>query len=257
MLSNEEKIIVKQIVIESLIQAETHWKDGGYLLDNMNKSMAFTEARAESEPSKIPGHPIVQDQVTIIDEYIALVADMRDSSKHLMSAISSKTAEVSGLQRVYYETSALLPAIAKTVNYKNGNVTEYLGDGVLALFKVNKNDKEETIRESYQAAKNIIGDTREIVNNVLYERYSLPDINLGVGLSISKTLITLIGLKGEKHPKAFGECVFRATKLSSGNNRIHTDEFLHSLWPSSKGGKINFRAKEFGSLKGYLVTSEK
>lgn len=258
MLTDDEKDQLIKIVNLSLDNAEQHWKNGGYKL--IEELIQFREAaliKAESEPSNIPGHEIVQDQTTVIDEFIALVADMRESSKHLMCAISSKTAKISGLQRVYFETSALLPAIAKTIKFKSGSVTEYLGDGVLALYRVDSDNKSEAIYNAHDSAKNIIGDTRKIVNDIINSRYSLPQIDLGVGLALSKTLVTLVGLSGEKHPKAFGECVFRATKLSSGVNMIYSDEQLRKTWPKSKGGKINFREKSFGSFKGYLLNIKK
>jgi len=254
MLTDDQKEEIKSIVIRSLNKAEEHWEKGGHQL--AVDYAALSEAalhKAESEPSKIPGHPNVQDTDTVIDEFIALVADMRDSSRHLMCAISEKTSKVTGLQRVYYETSALLPAIAQTIKYKDGSVTEYLGDGVLALFKVDSIKKSKTIYSSYFAAKNIIGDTREIVNQELYKRYTLPAINLGVGLSSSKALVSLVGLEGEKHPKAIGQCVFRATKLSGGNNEVITDELLRKMWPTSDGGALKFKEKNMGSVRGFLI----
>ncbi len=259
MLSDNEKKIIEDIVISSLNKAEKHWKNGGSQLQleaATEDSATFSEAlrkKDESEPSKIPGHLIVQEKDTVIDEFIALVADMRDSSKHLMNEISQKTSSVTRLERVYYETSALLPAIAQTIKFKDGNVTEYLGDGVLALFKVDEDDKSKSIYSSYNAAKNIIGDTRTIVNRELSKRYSLPEINIGVGLSLSKTLVTLVGLEEEKHPKAFGECVFRATKLSGGTNLVITDEYLREMWPSSKGGIIQFIEKKVKKVKGFAI----
>ena len=132
MLSDDEKKIIENIVVASLNKAEKHWKNGGSQLQleaaTEDDTAIFSEAlrkKDESEPSKIPGHPIVQEKDTVIDEFIALVADMRDSSKHLMNEISQKTSSVTRLERVYYETSALLPAIAQTIKFKNVNVTEY------------------------------------------------------------------------------------------------------------------------------------
>ena len=256
MLTEEQEKLIRIIIHESLDKAEKHWDNGGYQLaenrqsgiENFNKSMDY-------EPSKIPGHSIVQDEETVIDQFIAFVADMRDSTQHLMCEISSKRARVSGLQRVYYETSALLPAIAKTVKFESGNVTEYLGDGVLALFKVDQNDPSTAIYSAHDAARNAIGDTRNIVNEILYERYLLPNIDLGVGLAYSKTLVTLVGLGGEKHPKAFGECIFRATKLSGGKNEIYTDIHIKGMWPTSKSGRITFRSKKLSNVEGYLIGS--
>lgn len=254
MLTEVEEKQIKIVINDSLDNAERHWKNGGYQLSESRKFGVESINKAmDSEPSKIPGHSTVQDDVTVIDEFIAYVADMRDSSKHLMCEISSKKAKVSGLQRVFYETSALLPALALTISFKEGSVTEYLGDGVLALFKVDPHDKSKTIYAAHAAAQNAVGSTRDIVNEILNERYRLPSIDLGVGLAMSKSLVTLVGLKGEKHPKAFGECVFRATKLSVGRNQVITDKIVRSSWPSAKGGVLTFRQKRVNDVDGYLI----
>jgi len=254
MLSEKQIEAVTACINDALNRAEKHWENGGHTLVKRSVSMDKAFVVNESAPSHIPGHDKVQDDKTVIDEFIALVADMRDSSKHLNSAISEKTAKVSQLQRVYYETSALLPALALTIKFKDGNVTEYLGDGVLALFQVDQADKSKAIYAAHEAAANCIGPTRALVNAALTERYSLPALDLGVGLAMSKTIVTLIGLPGEKHPKAFGECVFRATKLSSGRNEIYVDAIVRGSWPTSKNGKLRFVERSRGEVPGYLIS---
>ncbi|GAB6263669.1 hypothetical protein [Photobacterium sp. R1] len=257
MLSSIKQGILRGIINDSLDKAEKHWKDGGYLLAvNKIQFESISEKVMDSaEPSKIPGHAIVQDGETVIDTFIAFVADMRDSSKHLMCATSPKRSKVSGLQRVYYETSALLPAIGYVVREEEGNVTEYLGDGALALFRVDDDDKEKAIYAAHRAAKNAIGIAREIVNEILMKRYELPALDIGVGLAVSQTLVTLVGLYPEKHPKAFGECVFRATKLSSGRNEVISDANLKAIWPTSKGGTLRFTPKSINNVDGYILGS--
>lgn len=255
MLTPTQEALVKSTVNDALNRAEYHWKNGGHKLA-ANRAIvedALSKSFEDHEPSKIPGHELVQDSETVIDEFIAFVADMRQSSNHLMCAISEKKADVSGLQRVYYETSALLPALGLAVKFEEGSVTEYLGDGLLALFKVDSSDKSEAIYAAHRAAKNSINDIRSIVNETLHERYRLPGVDLGVGLSLSQTLVTLVGLPGEKHPKAFGECVFRATKLSGGINEIISDENLKAAWPSKKGGTLAFKAKQVKGENGYVL----
>jgi len=251
MYSSEKEALVAACIDSALDKAEMHWQNGGQEL--LYKSIAGNEEfiRAESAPSSIPGHKIVQDEKTVIDEFIALVADMRDSSKHLNCAIDAK---VTQLQRVFYETSALLPALAMTIKFEEGSVTEYLGDGVLALFKVDKSDKSKAIYAAYEAARNCVHQTRELVNRALESRYDLPNIDLGVGLAHSKAIVTLVGLSGEKHPKAFGECVFRATKLSNGKNEIYIDQFVKGLWPTSQGGTLRFIQKKRNDIDGYLIS---
>lgn len=251
MYGSEKEALVVACINSALDKAEEHWRNGGQQL--LRKSLIVNEsyASAESAPSSIPGHKVVQDEETVIDEFIALVADMRDSSKHLNCAINAK---VSQLQRVFYETSALLPALAMTIKFEEGSVTEYLGDGVLALFRVDHVDKPKAIYAAYAAATNCVQQTRALVNKALWDRYDLPSIDLGVGLAHSKAIVTLVGLPGEKHPKAFGECVFRATKLSGGKNEIYIDQFVKGLWPTAKGGVLRFIQKSRNEVDGYLIS---
>ena len=252
MLTEDQKKVMTALINDSLDKAEEHWENGGHelMLANVSKSIV---AKRESESSKIPGHPTVHDDITVIDEFVAFVADMRDSSQHLLCARSIKRSDVSDLQRVFYETSALLPALAQTIKFEEGNVTEYLGDGVLALFRVDAQNKKEAIYAAHSAAKNAIGDTRQLVNEILYDRYKLPNLDLGVGLAMSKSIVTLFGLEGDKHPKAFGECVFRASKLSSGRNEIHIDNNVKVTWPSVQGGTLRFLGKKLNGVDGFLV----
>jgi len=253
-LTKKEKKLIEDLIKESLDLAEKHWKNGGYLLKESAMLESIGREKYESEPSKIPGHLEVQDRETKIDEFIALVVDMRDSSKHLMEDISSKTSNVTMLQRVYYEISALLPAVEQTIKFGKGSVTEYLGDGVLAFFKVNEENNQETIRKVYNVAENIMDDTLSIVNNILNQKYGLPPLEIGIGLSMSNALVTLMGLSGSKHPKAFGTCVFKATKLSIGRNEILTDKWLKDSWPSSSGGNLKFiKSKKVKVVDGYII----
>ena len=255
MLNEKEKELIKQIINESLKNAEKHWKEGGFILNEETIRMDNISLEThKSELSNIPNHPIVHDTETIIDEFIALVVDIRDSSKHLMQEISSSISKVTRLERLYYEISALLPAVEQTIKFSKGSVTEYLGDGLLALFKVDEDDKHITIREAYGVSKNIMSVTLPIVNDVLEDRYGLPPLEIGIGLSISKALVTLIGVpEHKKHPKAFGQCVFYATKLSKGKNEIFTDEWLKNSWPSSPNGKLSFKRKSLKGVDGYLI----
>lgn len=204
----------------------------------------------KSVSSRIPGHDLVTSDGQS-DELICLVADMRKSSEHLMCAIDGN--RPSQLKRVHYETSALLPALERTIEFKGGSVTEYLGDGILALFRVGE-DEGQCIKDAYRAAKNCIGETREIVNAALAHRYNLPPLDVGVGLGMSKAVVTLVGLEGQEHPKAIGQNVYYATKLARGKNQIIVDETLNLRWPVKEGkGGLKFRKKDFNGVEGYLI----
>ncbi|MGF6439678.1 class 3 adenylate cyclase [Paraburkholderia youngii] len=124
---------------------------------------------------------------------------MRGSTQRLKTII--KTAKIYGLQRVYYETSALLPAVAVTCGFQGGTVTEYLGDGGLILFGVDKDDREKSVRLAYRSAENCIGHMRSLINDAIAKRYSLPAVSLGAGLAMSKAMITVVGIQGTISPK--------------------------------------------------------
>lgn len=136
-MDNQQRRIIVDLVERSLNQAESHWRNGGYKLITESTRRDGTEAlnksTMDSAPSKIPGHEIVQEGETIVDDFIAIVADMRNSTDHMLTA--SRSVKLEGIQRVFYETSALLPALEKTINIHHGGVTEYLGDGVLGFLK--------------------------------------------------------------------------------------------------------------------------
>ncbi|RJG36227.1 adenylate/guanylate cyclase [Motilimonas pumila] len=255
-MDQNKKDELLKLINQSLNNAEAIWNKEGANLVAMDESAgleSYSINKSESTPSFIPGYPMVSSDQNEVATFIALVADMRESSKHLLCDISSKKAKVSMLQRVYYETSALLPALAKTIDYEQGAVTEYLGDGVLAFFKVDDNNESESIYAAHRAAKNCINICRAIVNEEIEKRYNLPPLDIGIGLACSKALITLVGLEGSKHAKAFGECVFRATKLSGGMNCIYTDARLEAMWPTVSGGGLRFNRKEVNGVEGYLI----
>lgn len=258
-LLESEKSQVEGIVKSSLDKAESVWCNHGKELVKaaiVAEDFARSDSAHEIVQSKIPHHPLVDGDHPKVADFIALVADMRNSSKHLLCAISEKTSDVSLLQRVYYETSALLPALEMTLSFNDGAVTEYLGDGLLALFFVDKSDKEEAIRKAYRSANNCLGDTRSIVNEELKSRYRLPALDIGIGLSYSKALVQLVGIVGERHPKVIGNCIYYASKLSGGRNEIYADDTIRNLWPASKGGKLQFTKKAIRGTDGFLVSQK-
>jgi hypothetical protein len=259
-LSNDEILQIKRIVKSSLDKAENVWRNHGKELVKAGILAEDYSARADSAhevvQSKIPHHPLVDGDRPKVADFIALVADMRNSSTHLLCAISEKKSDVSLLERLYYETSALLPALEMTLSYNDGAVTEYLGDGLLSLFFVDESDKEEAIRKAYRSARNCLGDTRNIVNEELMSRYRLPPLDIGIGLSYSKALVQLVGIVGERHPKVIGNCVYYASKLSGGINEIYIDNTIRILWPVSEGGKLRFTKKAIRNTDGFLVSQK-
>jgi len=248
-------MVIKELVNSSLLQAERHWANGGnkLILESVSGEEELRKSTGDAAPSNIPGYKIIQEGETIVDDFIAIVVDMRESTKHML--VTYRGIKINGIQRLFFETSALLPALEKTINFQGGGVTEYLGDGVLGFFKKDKEDPKKYVYDAYQSAIDCIGDTLEIVNDILFDKYELPPLSIGVGMASSKALISLSGIQGNKHAKAYGQCVFRATKLSGGNNAIMVDEMLRGEWPSSKNGNLSFKEhiERKSNVKGYRI----
>jgi len=252
-MNNNERTKVCAAIDQGLDRAESNWGEVGHLLEaRLQKS---TEKYAmDSSDSNIPGYPVVSTDRPQVDEFIALVVDMRGSTQRLKTI--SKSAKVNGLQRVYYETSALLPAVAVTCGFQDGTVTEYLGDGGLVLFGVDKEDRKESVQLAYRAAKNCICDMRQLVNDAIAERYNLPEIALGAGLAMSRAMVTLVGVPGNYQPKAIGSCVWDATKLSGGVNAVHVSPEIKGVWPTSQGGLMRFKRLDLKHVEGFKMYAE-
>lgn len=248
-MTSEQLTIINATISDSLDRAEAHWND---------VKKEFTKAAVLEnyvEPSKIPGHPFVSDGKPEVTTFIAMVVDMRNSTEHLKTVVNNPKIE-NGFQRIYYETSALLPAISKTVSFEYGVVTEYLGDGALILFEVdNDNNETDVIKSVSRAANNCINETRQAINSQLQERYNLRAIDIGIGLSIGKAMVTLVGNADNLQPKAIGECIWEATKLSCETNKICISNGLRFKWPSSKGGSLSFEKFSLNkrNVTGYAI----
>lgn len=253
-MNPDERALVTAAIKRGLDHAESNWEQVGHLLEaKMAISMdSYAMDRADSH---IPGHSAVDLDKPKVDDFIALVVDMRKSTERLKTFL--KGAKVNSFQRVYYETSALLPAFTVTCEFDQGSVTEYLGDGGLVLFRVDNNDVEQSVRKAYRAAKHCIGDMRDLINDAIGKRYRLPPLDLGVGLAKSSAMVTLVGIPGNFQPKAIGTCVWDATKLSAGFNAVHVSQSFRDAWPTSKKGLMRFKSLNLSHVTGYKMGSEK
>lgn len=247
MLTDEE--ISKQINKE-LDKVEKVWKKVGPV---MLTERHFNFIGESAVPSNIPGYPFLVDGNPQVQDFIALVLDIRNSTSHLLQAISEKTARASQLERVLYETTAINTAGILIVEDNRGKITEFLGDGFLALLKIDDKDPD-VIYSAYDAANRCLSVTLQIINRILYSRYGLPPLIIGIGMAFSKAIVTLVGTEGNYHAKALGECIYRASKLSKGNNEIYIDERLKLIWPSEEGGILNFTSlARFTQFKAYKL----
>jgi class 3 adenylate cyclase len=118
-------------------------------------------------------------------------------------------------------------------------------------------DRDDAVYRAFWAAEDALECVKTIINVALAERYRLPPIEVGVGLALSRALVTTVGLDDHQQPTAFGQGVWRASKLSKGRGTIQVDPNLHMAWPKADGGPIRFRQlpMEHG-FQGYLVNRQ-
>jgi len=243
MVESEDLILekCKDILRVSLAHAEMVWDNIGSTLTHhaLNaKDASAREMVMDSVQTNIPGHEVIEPLIPEKGNFIALVIDIRESTKHLRVLAGKKG--IGCLQRVFYETTGLLAVSTYIIENYSGKVTEYLGDGLLAFFNC-KDNFDQIQRYSFRAAKMCFRAFDEILNPELKRRYDIPALSAGIGMAYSDAMVTTTGIYGSLHPKVIGICVYEASKLSVGENKIIVTKTLRNKWPSSKGGRVNFK----------------
>jgi class 3 adenylate cyclase len=136
---------------------------------------------------------------------------------------------------IFYAYSAV---VAKIVDSKGGSSTEFLGDGVLNLFDTD-NGRDNAFRNTISASREIL-EARALVLNPIFQQLQLPMIDFGIGIDHGMTIVTRFGYKTDNDLKAFGNCVYNASRLSKGFNEIITSEQSRIAWPTSPTGTLQF-----------------
>lgn len=169
-------------------------------------------------------------------EFIAMMTDIRDST----GIINGQN----GLVNMFLIFYVYAGIVAKIVDSYDGTSTEYLGDGVLNLFDTKEVSRDEALKRSLRASRDIMEAREEILNPLFFEN-GLPQINLGIGIDHGITIVTKFGYRGDTDLKAFGRCVYNASKLSKGINKIKVSAGSKSVWPSAHGGTLQFINPEY------------
>jgi len=260
---NENKLTlderIKNGVNTAFFKADHIWEKVGHEFITESQRIMFSNDLVKAQVhSNLPDLPFLEDGRPIVANYIALVLDIRESTKHLTQSVS---ADITLLRRVVTETFAINAMGAIIVTNYNGSITEYLGDGFLAFFKVddetNVEERGKVASKAYYCAEKCIEKLNSIVNVLLKEKYKLPALEIGIGLAYSKAIVSVVGGASNFQVKAIGECVFNASKLAYGKNEIHTDKVYKRIFPKAKNGEkgtIEFKEskqidKDFPSFK--------
>ncbi|MDX7988599.1 hypothetical protein FE392_14870 [Xenorhabdus sp. 12] len=183
--------------------------------------------KKEMVETLIPGYPFLENDKPEVSEFVAFMMDMRNSSSSFKQYSTSPIIEC-GLQKIFYETSSLIPAITYTAAQEGGKATELLGDGALILFHIKPGSLINVINKAYIAAEKCINNTMHHINDILWQRYKFPPLKIGIGLSYGAAIIKVMNVNGY-HPKVIGQCVWEAAKLSNGENTIGLSEEIQKI----------------------------
>lgn len=229
------KNILKKECEEQLVRAEAEWKE--------SKAYRLLEGYDNISMESVNSLDYKYFVKPEVKDFIAIVCDIRNSTQRLN--------DEDGIKRVFFETSALLPVIDETITFFGGKVTEYLGDGVLGFVQYDEDYKSEIAKKVSQLSKCCISLSLDVVHQALKEKYEDDSLELkiGVGVALSPALVRVVN---DYHVKAFGQCVWRASKLSCGSNEILVDEEFKKIY----GSESEFAEHSVANLKAFKLLTD-
>lgn len=236
-MSKEEIRTISQLAREKMIDAESKW---GRVKEKM-VTAAFAEDRGEIAKAQtpIPGYEELEEgeRQVHVDDFVILVADMRKSTKHLLNNFAAAKKGATELKRVFIETSILLPCLAKVIHFGDGRVTEYLGDGLLAIYRVPEGEASKMVVHAHTTAEKCIEAVDSIINPLIKEEYNLPPLEIGIGIARGPGAVNWVGIPGFMAAKVFSQAIFYASKCACGVNEILLATTVNNVWPKVKSGE--------------------
>lgn len=182
--------------------------------------------------------------------------DIRDSTK-LPDKYSSS--QIVKLYRAYTR------AVVQGVRYNGGFVRDYMGDGVLAFFL---NDEENRSSDNAVQAARYISTVINLILNPLLKKYIKGmKISFGIGICTGKIMMTKVGMKGkeadpdseDEHGIAWiGNATNKASKYSGliGGGNIFIDYSTYkALSNKSDKWKEKHYVKNGNELNGYVASA--
>lgn len=180
------------------------------------------------------------------DNFTVLFIDMRNSTKR---------AQTIGPEKTFLSLHAFIPAMIYIIEYYQGHVIDIMGDGVMAFFGGGSSGMAHSvaIQKAGLCAIDMIRALKEVVNPVIKANVKW-EIQCGIGIDHGDVIVTKIGTNGAFDVKAIGDCINKASKLSSGTDNIIVTKKIRDKWPTGKNGKIGFKAVRIKDLDGYALS---
>lgn len=229
-MESGKKTELQKLAIQYFQMASSHVDKSSEISDQLRKSMSGVPLNEEAE---LPGYENKTMKFGKFEnrEFVVMMTDIRKSTDIINAP--------NGLVNMFLIFYIYAGIVAKIVDSYNGTSTEFLGDGVLNLFDTKDSDRNTALRNSMLASWEIL-ETRELILNPFFRSVGLPEINLGIGIDHGITIVTKFGYKSDTDLKAFGKCVYNASKLCKGNNETIVSQNSQSVWPTGPNGNLQF-----------------
>jgi class 3 adenylate cyclase len=164
---------------------------------------------------------------------------------------STRRAVEIGPKKTYLTVHALLPTLAHLVSCAAGDVANFRGDGLFALFGLDEEgnnpknlDCGQEVKKAVRCGKAMLEAVDEVVNAIL-PQFDVPgDLNIGIGIDVGDVVITRVGLAGVNEVTAYGNAVNHAAKFCGGNGAIIVSERAWHLFPKGPNGRIAVKPVE-------------
>lgn len=154
-------------------------------------------------------------------------------------------AEQSTSEQVIETVNLYLSAMTDALNKHGGLLDKYLGDGLMALFRL-ETEQEEALKRAVQAAI-AMQDAAEQVSMRLQQQ-SKPTLQIGIALHAGEAIVGLVGNPNQFNYTALGETVILCQRLQSlaGGGEIILSETVYQAVSAS----VQAEACEPVQLKG-------
>lgn len=230
---------LSKIVLDRINIARKHLYDSAFI------GQARKTSSLESE---IPGYENKTMKFGQFENrpFVVLMTDIRNST-----TLINQPNGMEYMFQIYYAYAAM---VANIIDRHSGTVTEFLGDGLLALFEIEQNNVGQSLMTSMGAAREIMEARTAILNPVL-RQFHLPNIDYGIGIDYGPTIVTRFGFKGDNDLKAFGTCAHNVSRLSKGVNQIKVSQGAQQVWPVVPGGTLILTPTYVDNSLAYLANT--
>jgi class 3 adenylate cyclase len=164
---------------------------------------------------------------------------------------STKRAYKVGPRNTFITMHTYLPVVLKVLKSGGGDVFGLRGDGAIAAFGIHRQAKEgeecpneateKMVLAACVAGEAVVRAVTRVVNPVLTEGRVEAGLRVGVGIDTGQFVATRIGIDGAEEFTAYGDCVNRSSKLSTGQDSVIVSGKASRALPGKPEGRAGFR----------------